>query len=152
VIIEAAKRWVEAADAPRFLPPLVKWLSAGGWNNDPPQKRTALPAKKRAASSAKRRGKADLATLSLMTAAMSRMRPARSSGEPCNERARRPEEAAQRGVQGRRAGGEVAEAAGGQGEARIPRRRQTPERIDGAFRPPLRRPASGRRRHYLAHG
>jgi hypothetical protein len=66
VIIEAAKRWVEAADAPRFSPPLVKWLSAGGWNNDPPQKRTALPAKKRAASSAKRRGKADLATLSLM--------------------------------------------------------------------------------------
>jgi hypothetical protein len=37
-IVEAAITWVAAADAPRFLPPLAKWLTNRGWERDPPQK------------------------------------------------------------------------------------------------------------------
>jgi hypothetical protein len=40
-VIEAAKTWVAAADAPRFLPPLAKWLNARGWEKPPPKKRSA---------------------------------------------------------------------------------------------------------------
>jgi hypothetical protein len=43
VIFEAALAWVAAADAPRFLPSLAKWLQARGWEKSPPQK---APAKK----------------------------------------------------------------------------------------------------------
>ena len=38
-IIEAAKTWIAAADAPRFLPPLPQWLAAQGWEKPPPTKR-----------------------------------------------------------------------------------------------------------------
>jgi hypothetical protein len=34
-ILEAAKRWAAAADAPRFLPPLPQWLAAKGWEKPP---------------------------------------------------------------------------------------------------------------------
>jgi hypothetical protein len=37
-IIEAATAWVAAADAPRFLPPLCRWLAARGWEKPPPMK------------------------------------------------------------------------------------------------------------------
>lgn len=37
-IIAAAKAWVAAADAPRFLPPLAKWLGARGWEKPPPKR------------------------------------------------------------------------------------------------------------------
>jgi hypothetical protein len=37
-IIEAARAHVAAADAPRFLPPLAKWLAARGWKKPPPTK------------------------------------------------------------------------------------------------------------------
>ena len=37
-ILTAARAWVAAADAPRFLPPLTKWLAARGWEKDPPKK------------------------------------------------------------------------------------------------------------------
>ena len=35
-IIEAAKIWVGAADASRYLPPLPQWLAARGWETPPP--------------------------------------------------------------------------------------------------------------------
>jgi hypothetical protein len=35
-LIAAAKAWIAAADAPRFLPPLVTWLTARGWETPPP--------------------------------------------------------------------------------------------------------------------
>jgi hypothetical protein len=38
-IIEAAKTWVAAADAPRFLPPLHRWLNRKGWEKVPPSRR-----------------------------------------------------------------------------------------------------------------
>ncbi len=31
-----AEAWVAAADAPRFLPPLARWLAAGYWEKAPP--------------------------------------------------------------------------------------------------------------------
>jgi hypothetical protein len=37
-IIAAAKTWVAAADAPRFLPALATWLAAVGWTKPPPTK------------------------------------------------------------------------------------------------------------------
>ena len=37
-IIEAAVQWVAAADAPRFLPPLARWLANRGWEKSPPTK------------------------------------------------------------------------------------------------------------------
>lgn len=52
-IIEAAKIWV--ADAPRFLPPLARWLDDHGWLKVPPVRK----------QSTYRRGKADLATMML---------------------------------------------------------------------------------------
>ena len=54
-IIEAAKIWVAAADAPRFLPPLARWLDDHGWLKVPPVRK----------QSTYRRGKADLATMML---------------------------------------------------------------------------------------
>jgi hypothetical protein len=38
-IVEAAKAWVAAADAPRFLQPLHKWLNGRGWEKVPPPRR-----------------------------------------------------------------------------------------------------------------
>jgi hypothetical protein len=38
-ILEGARTWVAAADAPRYLPPLAKWLAARGWETPPPTKR-----------------------------------------------------------------------------------------------------------------
>jgi hypothetical protein len=37
-IIAAAQTWVAAADAPRFLPPLAKWLASRGWEKPPPKR------------------------------------------------------------------------------------------------------------------
>jgi hypothetical protein len=39
VIIEGARVWIAAADAPRFLPGLPQWLAAQGWSKPPPTKR-----------------------------------------------------------------------------------------------------------------
>jgi hypothetical protein len=36
VILSAARAWVEAADAPRFLQSLFKWLITRGWERPPP--------------------------------------------------------------------------------------------------------------------
>jgi len=43
VILDAARNWVEAADNPRFLPKLSKWLADRAWERDPPQKRGKGP-------------------------------------------------------------------------------------------------------------
>jgi len=37
-ILEAARTWIAAADAPRYLPPLPQWLAAQGWEKPPPTK------------------------------------------------------------------------------------------------------------------
>lgn len=37
-IVAGAKAWVAAADAPRFLPSLHKWLDGRCWEKVPPQK------------------------------------------------------------------------------------------------------------------
>jgi hypothetical protein len=58
-IIDAAKRWVKAADAPRFLPSLAKWF-AGGWEWPPPKKHRV------AGRRGKGNGKVDLAKLMLV--------------------------------------------------------------------------------------
>ena len=38
-IIDAAKTWVAAADAPRYLPKLHEWLATRQWEMPPPPKR-----------------------------------------------------------------------------------------------------------------
>jgi hypothetical protein len=38
-IIDAARTHVAAADAPRYLPSLAKWLAGRGWEKEPPPKR-----------------------------------------------------------------------------------------------------------------
>ncbi|MBR0787393.1 helix-turn-helix domain-containing protein [Bradyrhizobium iriomotense] len=38
-IIASARAWVAAADDPRFLKPLAKWLTKGLWRKPPPQRR-----------------------------------------------------------------------------------------------------------------
>jgi hypothetical protein len=38
-IVEAAKCWAAAADAPRYLQPLAKWLNGRGWEKAPPTRR-----------------------------------------------------------------------------------------------------------------
>src|SRR5262249_17733434 len=38
-ILEAARTWIAAADAPRYLPALAQWLAAKGWEQPPPKKR-----------------------------------------------------------------------------------------------------------------
>jgi hypothetical protein len=38
-LFEAAKPWVAAADAPRFLPPLPTWLATQGYLKPPPEKK-----------------------------------------------------------------------------------------------------------------
>jgi hypothetical protein len=35
-ILDAAKGWIEAADHPRFLPSLARWLAGRGWEKSPP--------------------------------------------------------------------------------------------------------------------
>jgi hypothetical protein len=37
-IVEGAKQWIAAADAPRFLPALPSWLATHGWQHPPLQK------------------------------------------------------------------------------------------------------------------
>jgi hypothetical protein len=37
-IIASARRWVAAADEPRFLKPLTKWLAKGLWQKQPPSR------------------------------------------------------------------------------------------------------------------
>jgi hypothetical protein len=37
-IMDGAKAWVAAADAPRYLPALPQWLAAKGWEKPPPAK------------------------------------------------------------------------------------------------------------------
>jgi Helix-turn-helix domain len=37
-IIEGARAWIAAADAPRYLPALPRWLAARGWEKPPPTK------------------------------------------------------------------------------------------------------------------
>ena len=54
-IVAGAQAWVAAADAPRFLPALDKWLAAHAWERDPPQRRQARG----------RYAKADLTALSI---------------------------------------------------------------------------------------
>jgi hypothetical protein len=59
-IIAAATAFVAAADAPRFLPPLAKWLANRGWEKPPPTKT------KRGANGAHRPGrKPNLADIGL---------------------------------------------------------------------------------------
>jgi hypothetical protein len=38
-ILDGARTWIAAADAPRFLPPLPQWLDAKGWEKPPPMKK-----------------------------------------------------------------------------------------------------------------
>jgi hypothetical protein len=38
-IITSARRWVAAADDPRFLKPLTKWLAKGLWRREPPSRK-----------------------------------------------------------------------------------------------------------------
>jgi hypothetical protein len=38
-IVSGVKRWVAAADAPRYLPALFELLSTGAWRSEPPAKR-----------------------------------------------------------------------------------------------------------------
>jgi hypothetical protein len=56
-IIEAARKWVAAADAPRFLQPLPKWLNGRCFEHDPPtrppSRRTGAPHHKARPSYAK---------------------------------------------------------------------------------------------------
>jgi hypothetical protein len=42
-ILEGARTWIAAADAPRYLPALPQWLAAKGWRRPPPTKRKTLP-------------------------------------------------------------------------------------------------------------
>jgi hypothetical protein len=37
-ILAAAKEWIGAADAPRFLPKLSDWLTTNSWDKPPPKK------------------------------------------------------------------------------------------------------------------
>jgi hypothetical protein len=37
-ILDGARAWVEAADAPRFLPALDDWLASCGWRSSPPKR------------------------------------------------------------------------------------------------------------------
>jgi hypothetical protein len=41
-IVEAAKDWLAAADHPRFLIRLDKWLATRCWQKKPPEKRHAV--------------------------------------------------------------------------------------------------------------
>jgi hypothetical protein len=38
VIVEGAQKWVRAADAPQYLPKLVKWLEGRYWEKPPPKR------------------------------------------------------------------------------------------------------------------
>jgi hypothetical protein len=59
-IMNAARAWVAAADAPRFLPKLSDWLRAQGYVKDPPQKRTARAPRQHSGNGSYRKGKPDL--------------------------------------------------------------------------------------------
>ena len=61
-IITAARAWAAAADAPRYLPSLAKWLNGRGWEKLPPTKRA-----RRTRSRPRSNGhKVNLAKLALM--------------------------------------------------------------------------------------
>jgi hypothetical protein len=63
-IIEGARVWVAAADAPRFLKPLDVWLDRQGWTKSPPQR--AAKQATRGRSSHHRNGrKVDMAKVAL---------------------------------------------------------------------------------------
>jgi hypothetical protein len=64
-IIAAAGAWVAAADNPRFLPSLAKWLTGRGWEKPPPEKKT-----KRGGNGARPGRKPDLAEIGLNLARM----------------------------------------------------------------------------------
>jgi hypothetical protein len=59
-IAEAAAAWIAAADAPRFLPPLARWLAGHGWEKVPPVKRTPCEAAGRRQRNSRRDRKARL--------------------------------------------------------------------------------------------
>jgi len=52
-IIAAAEIWVAAADAPRFLMKLSRWLSERFWERDPPQPQRRREARGRSRSRSK---------------------------------------------------------------------------------------------------
>jgi hypothetical protein len=63
-ILDAARSWVAAADAPRYLPPLALWLDARGWERPPPQKaRRSTPRRNLPRSNAR---KVDLFKVAMM--------------------------------------------------------------------------------------
>jgi hypothetical protein len=62
-ILAAARAWVAAADAPRFLPQLGQWLAARGWEKPPPKKRKRGTANGQRGY--QRRGKPDLMRVAL---------------------------------------------------------------------------------------
>jgi hypothetical protein len=68
-IVAAAKVWVAAADAPRFLPQLATWLATGGFAQKPPAKRERRSNKSvRRDQLPRQNGKVDLTTLTLKRA------------------------------------------------------------------------------------
>jgi hypothetical protein len=65
-ILDAARTWVAAADAPRYLPALPQWLMANGWEKPPPAKATRASHSKRGHNGYQRKGgKPDLMRMSL---------------------------------------------------------------------------------------
>ena len=64
VILAGARKWVQATDAPRFLPSLCRWLTARGWERPPPGR--GRPRQEWPAQSAPRGGKVDLARMALI--------------------------------------------------------------------------------------
>jgi hypothetical protein len=57
VILNAARKWVEAADAPRYLQPLPEWLAGQGWTKPPPSRHRSRRAP---ATNGRRYGKPDM--------------------------------------------------------------------------------------------
>jgi DNA-binding MarR family transcriptional regulator len=64
-IVEAARNWVDAADAPRFLPQLSKWLESRGWEVPPPAKASSRGRGAPRGRSERRGRKPNLAKLAL---------------------------------------------------------------------------------------
>jgi hypothetical protein len=74
-ILDAAKAWVAAADAPRFLPALPQWLAGRGWEQPPPIKRKPAPARRTAGGHRRSNGygkpaKPDMLAVGMKLAAM----------------------------------------------------------------------------------
>jgi len=63
-ILEAARTWVAAADAPRYLPALAQWLAAKGWEQPPPRRKARGRGGGRA-SAAPHGGKPDMFRITL---------------------------------------------------------------------------------------